>query len=72
MRPPEDETERLAAVATAHNQLVAATAALEAAISNARTGRPVTWAKIGAVLGVSAQGAHDRFTRKGTRVRRAG
>ena len=48
-------------VATAHQQAVAAEATLAAAVTRARQGG-ATWSVIGAQLGVSRQGAQQRFT----------
>ena len=47
-------------VATAHQQADAAEATLAAAVTRARQGG-ATWSVIGAQLGVSRQGAHQRF-----------
>ena len=47
-------------VATAHQQADAAEATLAAAVTRARQGGS-TWSVIGAQLGVSRQGAHQRF-----------
>jgi len=48
-------------VATAHQQAGAAEATLAAAVTRARQGG-ATWSVIGAQLGVSRQGAQQRFT----------
>jgi len=48
-------------VATAHQQAGAAEATLAAAVTRARQ-RGATWSVIGAQLGVSRQGAQQRFT----------
>ena len=47
-------------VASAHQQAGAAEATLAAAVTRARQGG-ATWSTIGAQLGVSRQGAHQRF-----------
>ena len=60
--PPGPEVDVLAWVATAHEHTNAAERALAAAVTRARqTG--ASWAVIGAQLGVSRQGAQQRFTR---------
>jgi hypothetical protein len=56
----------LAWVATANRQAAAAEAALAAAVTRARQAG-TSWTAIGAQLGLSRQGAQQRFTRAGTR-----
>ncbi|MEP7194243.1 MAG: hypothetical protein ABI903_15445 [Actinomycetota bacterium] len=53
-------------VATAHQQANAAEATLAAAVTRARQSG-VSWSVIGAQLGVSRQGAQQRFTRASAR-----
>ena len=53
-------------VAIAHQQANAAEATLAAAVTRARQGG-ATWSVIGAQLGVSRQGAQQRFTRASAR-----
>jgi len=57
-------------VATAHQQVGAAEAILAAAVTRARQGG-ASWTVIGAQLGVSRQGAQQRFTRASTRESRS-
>ena len=64
--PPAPTFDVLGWVATAHQQASAAEATLAAAVTRARqTGTP--WSVIGAQLGISRQGAQQRFTRAPTR-----
>jgi hypothetical protein len=53
-------------VATAHRQAVAAEATLAAAVTRARQSG-ASWTAIGAQLGLSRQGAQQRFTRASAR-----
>ena len=64
--PPSAAFDVLGWIATAHKQADAAEATLAAAITRARqAGTP--WSVIGAQLGISRQGAQQRFTRSTTR-----
>ena len=56
-------------IATAHQQAGAAEATLAAAVTRARQGG-ATWSVIGAQLGVSRQGAQQRFTSSMTATKR--
>ena len=56
-------------VTTAHQQAGAAEATLDAAVTRARQ-RGATWSMIGAQLGVSRQGAQQRFTSSMTATKR--
>jgi hypothetical protein len=56
-------------VASAHQQAGAAEATLAAAVTRARQGG-ATWSTIGAQLGVSRQGAQQRFTSSMTATKR--
>jgi hypothetical protein len=60
--PPSPAFDVLAWVATAHQQAGAAEATLAAAVTRARQ-RGASWSVIGAQLGMSRQGAQQRFTR---------
>ena len=59
--PPGPAFDVLGWVATAHQQAGAAEAILVAAVTRARQ-RGASWTAIGAQLGVSRQGAQQRFT----------
>jgi hypothetical protein len=60
--PARQQFDVLGWVATAHQQAAAAEATLAAAVTRARqTG--ASWTAIGAQLGISRQGAQQRFTR---------
>ncbi len=64
--PAGPELDVLRLLATAHQQANAAEATLAAAVTRARqTG--ASWSVIGAQLGISRQGAQQRFTRASTR-----
>ena len=64
--PPGPAFDVLGWVATAHQQAAAAEATLAAAVTRARqTG--ASWSAIGNQLGLSRQGAQQRFTRTRTR-----
>ncbi len=60
--PPGPAVDILAWVATAHEQTNTAERALLAAVTRARQAG-TSWSMIGAQLGVSRQGAQQRFTR---------
>jgi hypothetical protein len=64
--PPGAAFDALDWVATAHQQANAAEATLAAAITRARQGG-ASWSVIGARLGISRQGAQQRFTRASIR-----
>jgi hypothetical protein len=64
--PPGPVFDVLGWVATAHQQANAAEATLAAAVTRARQGG-ASWSVIGAQLGISRQGAQQRFTRASTR-----
>ena len=64
--PPGPAFDVLGWVATTHKQANAAEATLAAAITRARQGG-ASWSVIGARLGISRQGAQQRFTRASTR-----
>lgn len=70
MKPPDDAERRLDRIREANKAANAAQQELEDAVHAARVGpRPVTWARIGHALGITAQGAHDRYIRRRTRLR---
>lgn len=78
MKPPADEAERIAAIEQAYAEVVNARAVLEAAeckldaaVASARRGRQVTWAKIGAAMKLSQQGAYERQARRKAQLSRA-
>jgi hypothetical protein len=60
--PPGPAFDVLGWVATAHQQVDAAEATLAAAVARARQSG-ATWSVIGAQIGLSRQGAQQRFTR---------
>jgi hypothetical protein len=64
--PPGQEFDILGWVATAHQRARAAEATLAAAVTRARQ-NGASWTEIGAQLGVSRQGAQQRFTRASSR-----
>ena len=64
--PPGPAFDALGWVATAHQQANAAEANLAAAITRARQSG-ASWSVIGAQLGISRQGAQQRFTRASLR-----
>ena len=64
--PPGPALDVLGWVATAHQQASAAEATLAAAVIRARQAG-TSWTVIGARLGISRQGAQQRFTRASTR-----
>ena len=64
--PPGPTLDVLGWVATAHQQASAAEATLAAAVTRARQAG-TSWTVIGARLGVSRQGAQQRFTRASIR-----
>lgn len=57
------EADYLDAIAAAHDRLLEADRALREAVRSARHRRPqpVPWEKIGAILGITRQGAEYRF-----------
>jgi len=64
--PPGPALDVLVWVTTAHQQATAAEATLAAAVTRARQAG-TSWTVIGAQLGISRQGAQQRFTRASTR-----
>jgi len=64
--PPGPTVDVLGWVATAHQQAQTAEATLAAAVTRARQAG-ATWSVIGARLGLSRQGAQQRFTRASAR-----
>jgi hypothetical protein len=64
--PPAPTFDVLGWIATAHQQASAAEATLAAAVTRARQSG-TSWSAIGARLGISRQGAQQRFTRASTR-----
>jgi hypothetical protein len=64
--PPGPAFDVLSWVATAHQQAGAAEATLAVAVTRARQAG-TSWSVIGARLGISRQGAQQRFTRVSTR-----
>lgn len=60
--PPGPDIDVLGWVATAHQHTLAAERALAAAVTRARQAG-ASWSVIGAQLGISRQGAQQRFTR---------
>ena len=64
--PPAPTLDVLGWVATAHQQATAAEATLTGAVTRARQAG-TSWTVIGARLGISRQGAQQRFTRAPTR-----
>ena len=64
--PPGPALDVLGWVTTAHQQAAAAEATLAAAVTRARQAG-TSWTVIGAQLGISRQGAQQRFTRASIR-----